>query len=54
MSVTSLVTAIAPALSEAPAHEPAVSPLLIGIGTFAIFMAMLVALVMFGAGRDHS
>ncbi len=54
MSFTSFITAVGPVLAEAPAHEPAVSPLLIGIGTFVIFMAMLVALVMFGAGRDHS
>lgn len=54
MSFTSLATAIVPVLSEPHASEPALSPLLIGIGTFLVFMAMLVGLLMFGAGRDHS
>lgn len=54
MSITSLVTTVAPALSESAHHEPAVSPYLIGLGTFAILVALMVGLLMFGAGREHS
>ncbi len=54
MSITSLVTTVAPALSESAHHEPAVSPWLVGIGTFAFLAALLVGLLMFGAGREHS
>ena len=50
---TSLTTTVVPGLSEA-ASEPAVSPYLIGIGTFLVLMAMVAGLIMFGAGRDHS
>lgn len=34
--------------------EPAVSPWLIGGGTLAILLLMLVGVVAFGGGRDHS
>jgi hypothetical protein len=54
MSITSLVTTVAPALSESAQHEPAVSPWLVGGGTFAVLVALLLGLLMFGAGRDHS
>lgn len=53
MSTTSFVTTVVPSLTEAHS-EPAVNPWLIGIITLAIFMAMLIGLLMFGAGRDHS
>jgi hypothetical protein len=35
-------------------HEPAVSPYVIGGVTLAILLALLVALVSFGGGREHS
>ncbi len=54
MSYTSLVTTVAPTLSESAHHELAVSPWLVGIGAFAILVALLVGLLMFGAGRDHA
>lgn len=54
MSLTSLVTTVAPALSEATHGEPAVNPWFVGIGTFVILAAMLLALLAFGAGRDHT
>jgi hypothetical protein len=54
MSLTSLTTTVAPVLAETPSHEPAVDPLYVGLGTFAILLALLVGLLMFGAGRDHS
>jgi hypothetical protein len=54
MSLHSLTTTVVPALSETHANEPAVNPYLIGVGTFVILLAMLVGLLMFGAGRDHS
>jgi hypothetical protein len=50
MLLTSLITTVA---SEA-ASEPAVNPWFIGIGVFALLAALMVALLMFGAGRDHS
>jgi hypothetical protein len=50
----SLTTAIAPALSEGAVHEPAVNPYVVGLGTFALLVLLLVGLLMFGAGRDHS
>ena len=54
MSLTSLTTTVVPGLSEAGAHESSFTPYIIGIGTFVLLMAMMLALVMFGAGRDHS
>jgi hypothetical protein len=54
MSYSSLVTTVAPALSESAHHEPAVSPWLIGIGVFAVLVALMSGLLVFGAGRDHS
>lgn len=36
------------------AGEPAVHPWLVGGGTLAILLLMLLALMAFGGGRDHS
>ena len=37
------------------AHDnPAVSPWLVGAGTLAVLLFLLVALVAFGGGREHS
>jgi hypothetical protein len=54
MSLTPLITTVVPGLSEGAAHEPAVNPWVIGVGVFALLVAMLLGLLMFGAGRDHS
>jgi len=54
MSLTPLITTVVPGLSEGAAHEAAVNPYAVGIGVFALLAAMLVGLLMFGAGRDHS
>jgi hypothetical protein len=49
MLLTSLITTAAEAASE-----PAVSPWFIGLGVFVLLVALLLGLLMFGAGRDHS
>lgn len=54
MSLQSIITTVAPVLAEETAHEPAVSPWFIGIGTFVLLLVLLAGLLMFGAGRDHS
>ena len=54
MSLTPLVTTVVPALSEGAEHESAVSPYAIGIGVFVLLLVLLLGLLMFGAGRDHS
>jgi hypothetical protein len=51
MLLTSLITTVA---SEAASEPAAVNPWFIGIGVFALLVALMVALLMFGAGRDHS
>lgn len=54
MSFTSLTSTVAPVLAESTAPESGVSPYLVGGATLAILLAMLLGLLMFGAGRDHS
>lgn len=54
MSLTSLTTTVVPGLSESAAHGSAVNPWLVGVGVFILLTAMLLTLLMFGAGRDHS
>lgn len=54
MSLTSLTSTVAPVLAETTTNESGVSPYLVGGASLAILMAMLVGLLMFGAGRDHS
>lgn len=42
-------------VSAAEEHgEPAVNPWFIGGGTLALLLLMLLALIAFGGGRDHS
>jgi hypothetical protein len=53
MSLTPLITTVVPGLSEGVA-EPAVNPWAVGIGVFALLVVLLLGLLMFGAGRDHS
>ncbi|WP_165372469.1 hypothetical protein [Nocardioides iriomotensis] len=54
MSLTPLVTTVVPALSEGAAHEPAVSPYVVGVSVFGVLLVLMLGLLMFGAGRDHS
>ena len=49
MSLTSLATTAAEVHSE-----PVVHPYLVGALTLALLLAMLVVLLMFGKGREHS
>lgn len=49
MLLTSLIATAAQAASE-----PAVNPWFIGIGVFVLLAALMIGLLMFGAGRDHS
>jgi di/tricarboxylate transporter len=53
MSLTSLTTTVAPVLAET-AHDSGVNPWYVGIGTFVLLTALMLALLAFGAGRDHS
>jgi hypothetical protein len=49
-----MVNTLIPLASEA-AHEPAgAGPYLIGIGTFLFLLLLLVGLVAFGGGREHT
>jgi hypothetical protein len=50
MSLTSLTIVAA----EASHGDPAISPYAVGAITFGILAALLVVLLMFGAGREHS
>ncbi len=49
MSLTSLTTTAAEVHSE-----PVIHPYLVGAITLAILMALLLGLLMFGKGREHS
>ena len=48
----SIVALVASAAEESATGG--VDPLIVGLGTFLLLLAMLVALVAFGGGRDHS
>lgn len=54
MSFTSLTSTVAPVLEESATHASGVSPYLVGGVVLAILFAMMIGLLMFGAGRDHS
>ncbi|MFP5253602.1 MAG: hypothetical protein ACLGH4_07385 [Actinomycetes bacterium] len=54
MSFTSMTATVAPVLAETAPHESGVNPYLVGAVTLVILLAMLLGLLMFGAGRDHS
>jgi hypothetical protein len=49
-----LLSSLAMAAEEAPHSEVVVSPLAVGGISLAILLVMLVALLMFGKGREHS
>jgi predicted lysophospholipase L1 biosynthesis ABC-type transport system permease subunit len=51
--LTTMTAAVAPVLAETTSSE-GVNPWFIGIGTLALLVALMVGLLMFGAGRDHS
>ncbi len=50
MSLTSLTSVAA----EASHGDPAIPPYLVGAIVFGILAALIVVLLMFGAGREHS
>lgn len=57
MSLSSLTASVSPlraVLAEGAAAEPAVPPLLIGVGTLLLLLVLLGGLLMFGRGREHS
>ncbi len=49
MSITSFIT-----VAAEHSAEPAIHPFVVGAVAFAILLAMLFGLTMFGKGRDHS
>ncbi|WP_165821092.1 hypothetical protein [Nocardioides gansuensis] len=49
-----LSTVITLATETAEHGEPALHPYVIGGGTLALLLALLVALIAFGGGREHS
>ena len=49
MSLTSLITVAAETHSE-----PAINPWLVGVVALALLLALLVGLLSFGKGREHS
>jgi hypothetical protein len=53
MSLTTQITTVVPSLSEGAA-ESAVNPWAVGIGVFGFLLVLMLGLLMFGAGRDHS
>jgi len=56
--LTTMTAAVAPVLAEttlaATTSGEGVNPWFVGIGTLALLVALMVGLLMFGAGRDHS
>jgi hypothetical protein len=54
MSVTRLVTPSISAAAEVPGEESVFEPYLVGALTLLLLVALLVGLLMFGKGRDHS
>ena len=54
MSLTPLITTVAPGLSEGGALGEGANPWYVAIGIFAFMVVLLLSLLMFGAGRDHS
>lgn len=50
MSLTSLITAAA----ETHSAEPALSPLAVGAIALGLLLVLLVGLLVFGKGREHS
>ena len=40
--------------AEAGHEEPAVNPYVVGAGALAILLVLLVGLLMFGSGREHT
>ena len=51
--LTTMTAAVAPVLAEATSSGE-VNPWFIGFGILALLLALMVGLLMFGAGRDHS
>ena len=54
MSLTPLTTTVVPGLSEGAAAENGINALYVALGTFGFLALLMLGLLMFGAGRDHS
>jgi len=52
MSVTPLVAPLTALAAEA--EQSGINPAFVGVGIFVVLLAMLAAVLAFGAGRDHS
>ena len=52
--LTTMTAAVAPVLAESTSADKGVSPWVIGAGTLLLLAAVMFALLVFGAGRDHS
>ncbi len=52
--LTTMTAAVAPVLAETTSSSTGVNPWFIGAGTLLLLVALMVGLLMFGAGRDHS
>jgi predicted lysophospholipase L1 biosynthesis ABC-type transport system permease subunit len=51
--LTTMTAAVAPVLAETTSSD-GINPWFVGIGTLVLLVAVMVGLLMFGAGRDHS
>jgi len=54
MSLPPLITTVVPGLAEGAAIEKAINPWFVGGGIFVLLVVLLLGLLAFGAGRDHS
>ena len=54
MSLSMITAVLAQAAEESSESGPPVPAVVVGVIAFGILMALLVALVTFGGGREHS
>jgi hypothetical protein len=52
--LTIVTAALAPVLAESTSHGPDVNPWVVGVSIFVALAVLLLGLLAFGAGRDHS
>jgi hypothetical protein len=52
--LTIATATLAPVLAETTSHGPDVNPWFVGLGVFVLLTALLLSLLAFGSGRDHS
>jgi hypothetical protein len=48
------ILTLVPLAAETAHESEGVNPWLVGVGSFAVLVAMLLVLVAFGGGRDHT